>query len=52
MNTDWCYSGFGYRVYKNNILVGYVVSSCEKSALTLAQQKYGKYVIVSRVSAP
>jgi hypothetical protein len=51
MNTDWCYSGYGWRVYKQNSFVGYVVASYECGAYRLAQQKYGEHVRVEKIAA-
>ena len=52
MNTDWCYSGFGWRVFRNNALIGYVVASSENKAVALAKDKYGDSIRVEKVMAP
>ena len=49
MNTNWCYSGCGWRVYKNNSLVGYVVASSEHGAYILATNKYGDSIKVEKI---
>jgi len=50
MNTTFCYSGISWRVFQNNRFVGYVVAMSEIDALRKAQEKYGKYILVERVS--
>lgn len=52
MNTNWCYSGFGWRVYRDNSIVGYVVASSENGAYSLAKDKYGATIRVEKISAP
>ena len=52
MNTTWCYSGCGWRVYNGDTLVGYVLASSLYGAINLAKDKYGDNVRVEKVSAP
>lgn len=53
MNTNWCYSGFGWKVYNNNnTFLGYIVASSQYDAYNLAKDKYGNHIWVERISAP
>lgn len=52
MNTNWCYSGYGWRVFRDNTLVGYVVASSQDNAYYLAKDKYGNNIRIEKITAP
>jgi hypothetical protein len=52
MKTTFCYSGISWRVFQHNRFVGYVVAMSEYDALRKAQEKYGDYILVERISCP
>jgi hypothetical protein len=49
MNTNNCYAGFSWRVFKNNRFAGYVVAMSETDAMRKATEKFGRYVWVERI---
>lgn len=49
MNTNFCYSGYTWRVFQHNRFVGYVHSSSANHAYLIAKEKYGDYIWVERV---
>lgn len=52
MNTDFCYSGYSWRVFQFNRFVGFVVANSEADAYRKAKARYGEYVWVERVACP
>jgi len=52
MNTNFCYSGYSWRVVQNNRFVGYVVALSETDALRKAAEKFGSNLWVERLVAP
>jgi|LakMenE01Jun11ns_1017448.scaffolds.fasta_scaffold9846247_3 hypothetical protein len=50
MNTNFCYSGITWKVYRySHTLVGYVVASSQYQAQILAKEKFGDFVWIERV---
>lgn len=52
MTNTFCYSGYGWRVVKNNKFIGYVVALSEWDAVRKAEMKFGKNIFVERVIDP
>jgi hypothetical protein len=52
MNTNFCYSGITWRVFKHNRFVGYVMAASMIDAERKAKEKYGDYLWLERVSCP
>lgn len=52
MITTNCYSGYSWRVYRYNNLIGYVVASSQYNAYMVAKKKYGDFIWIERVLAP
>jgi hypothetical protein len=53
MNTNFCYSGITWKVYRySHTLVGYVVASSQYQAHILAKEKFGDFVWIERVRCP
>lgn len=50
MKTINNYTGYSWRVVKNNRFVGYVVAMSEADAMRKAFEKFGRMVWVERVS--
>jgi hypothetical protein len=49
-NNNFCYSGYSWRVIKNNRFVGYVIAMSETDAMRKAYQKFGKFIWVERMA--
>lgn len=50
MTNANCYAGYSWRVFSNNRFAGYIVALSEYDAYRRAQEKFGKYIWIERVT--